>query len=222
MGHTVTQTFRRRALFGVLLAVALVAAVVLLSRPEATPELTWQALRNAAVPSEFPRSKVATLINGSYEEAYVPGGATKLQMRMAGIGAFGRLDSDRAHDAAVVLISDPGGSGTFVHLVAMLNRNGRPDAAASVLLGDRVTVRGLRIEDGQIQVHLRVRNPSDPMVQLTKEVSRTYSLVEGALVLQSETDLPRTRTDAPLDRFLHALDRIDPPSGRTPLLSRAL
>src|SRR4030042_1821107 len=160
--------------------------------PTPEPSLTWDVLHNADYPSEFPRGKIARLSNGVYEEEYVPGAATKLVIRMADFGAFGLLDQDEAIDAAVILISDPGGSGTFIHMVAALDPAGKPHLLRPALLGDRIAVRAVRIEDHKITLRMRVRGPTDPFVKLTREVTRTYSLAGEDLVLESETteDVP--------------------------------
>ena len=81
---------------------------------------------------------------------------------------------------------DPGGSGTFIYLVAALNVDGHPEMAATTLLGDRVAVRSVRIVDSQIVVGMRVRGPDDPFAYLTTEVTRTYVLEGSELVLLSE------------------------------------
>jgi hypothetical protein len=153
--------------------VALVASSPATSEP---PALTWTALRNATYPSELPRSKQAPLRDGLYEEEIAPGSATRLRIQLADIAGFGQLDDDSAPDAAVVLISSPGGSGTFIYLVAVNNSGGSPLPRATTLLGDRVAVRGVRIEDRKITVGMRVRGATDPFALLTREGDRTYSL----------------------------------------------
>jgi hypothetical protein len=161
---------------------------------EAQTALTWDQLRNAPYPSEFPRSKSAPLQDGVYEEEIVPGAATRLKIQLADIGGFGLIDNDDSIDAAVVLISSPGGSGTFIHMTVVLNDDGLARPVATTLLGDRVAVRALEIQEHKILVRMRVRGPTDPFALLTREVTRVYSFENGQLNLESEqaAEVPST------------------------------
>lgn len=177
-------------------------------------DLSWDVLRNAEYPSEFSRAKTIRLANGAYEEEIAPGSATKLKVQLVDIGAFGYLNGDRAHDAAVILVSDPGGSGTFIHLVAVLNEDGLPRPLKPVLLGDRVAIRAVAIEANKVSVRMRVRGPSDPMVRLTREVSRTYVLSGEGLALESESteDLP----SLPPEQFPYQPETVEVTPGSSP------
>ncbi len=148
--------------------------------------LTWDQLRNAVYPSELPRAKSAPLRDGVYEEEVAPGSATRLKVQLADIAGFGEIDSDGSVDAAVVLIGSPGGSGTFIYLVAVLNNGGKPEPVATTLLGDRVAVRAVQVQDHKVTLRMRVRGPSDPLASLTTEVTRVYSVQNGQLRLESE------------------------------------
>src|SRR3972149_9541386 len=89
------------AILGLLMAVILLTGKAEEQRPQSgAPALSWETLRNASYPSGFPRSKVAQLTNGAYEEEYVPGAATKLVIRLADIAGFGLLVSDESPYAA--------------------------------------------------------------------------------------------------------------------------
>jgi len=61
----------------------------------------------------------------------------------------GDLDGDGIPDAAVVLATNTGGSGTFICLLGMFNRRGRPAPSGEVLLGDRTPVDSLSIAGGE-------------------------------------------------------------------------
>ena len=149
--------------------------------------LTWDQLENAAYPVEFAEPDgIAQLEGGEFRQQAAPGSATETVVRLAQIRSFGRIDNGSSIDAAPILIVNPGGSGTFIYLVAALNVDGHPEMAATTLLGDRVAVRSVRIVDSQIVVGMRVRGPDDPFAYLTTEVTRTYVLEGDELVLLSE------------------------------------
>ncbi len=140
------------------------------------PALTLEALKNAEYDSEFPKSHKAKLTDGKYEEEYQPGAATKLVIQFYTSHAIGDLDGDGVDDAAVILVANPGGSGTFYHLAAVFNQGGTPKHVASQSLGDRIQVKSLSIKSGEIILNMVVHGPSDPLCCPTVVVTRTYKL----------------------------------------------
>lgn len=108
--------------------------------PEPPAPLTVEALKNAEYQSEWPADGVAQLTDGEYREKYVPDSATELVIRLDDI-AFGDLNGDGVEDAVAILVTDPGGSGTFRDLAAFINQDGIPDNVAAEFLGDRVLVQ---------------------------------------------------------------------------------
>lgn len=189
----------RLALAGALVT-ALVTALTLgtlpaaASTPAQTAELTPEELANATYSSDYSATGEITLVDGQAEEEIAPGSASKLVVTLIEPTAFGDLNGDGADDAAVLLASNSGGSGTFIDLHAVLNEKGEPVDAASTLLGDRIQVNSLTIEDGQIVVDMIAQGPNDPMCCPTQPVQRTYVLEGDELVLTQEVELPAEET----------------------------
>ncbi len=153
--------------------------------------LTPEMLENLTYPSEWTANGTAPLTDGAYEEAAAPGSATKTQIQLSETMAFGDLDADGVQDAAAILITDPGGSGTFYDLVAVIDRNGNAFPVASVSLGDRIKINALTIEDGKIVVDMLTRGPDEPMAaDPTQPVTRSY----GIRVVLEEAVEPVTAT----------------------------
>ena len=102
------------------------------------------------------------------------------------LAAVGDLDGDRSAEAAVVVLHNSGGSGTFVYLLAMHDRDGAPVQAGSVLLGDRVRVERLAISGGHILVDMTAHGPSDPMCCPTAQFRLAFALRDrmGEMVLE--------------------------------------
>jgi hypothetical protein len=167
----------------------LMLAVLLLVRCGGTPDeqtstsLTMELLRNAEYRSEWPASGKAKLTDGSYREKYVPGSATQLVITLSDHHAIGDLNGDGAEDAAVVLLSDPGGSGTFYDLAVLVSQNGSPRHVATEKLGDRIVVKSLAIRSGEIAIILLTRKPGEPMSAEPKvEVTKRFKLQGNTLV----------------------------------------
>jgi peptidoglycan/xylan/chitin deacetylase (PgdA/CDA1 family) len=163
------------------------------------PALTWDQLKNAAYPNEWPGSKVAQLVDGVYREKYLPDSATEMVISLADVRTYGDLNADGAEDALVVLVSHPGGSGTFNYLAAVLNEGGAPSPVGSAFLGDRVILRSITVDAGQITVQMVVQGPDDPMCCPNMDRQQVYILQDDALTLLEQTDTPRSEPTIPQD-----------------------
>jgi peptidoglycan/xylan/chitin deacetylase (PgdA/CDA1 family)/heat shock protein HslJ len=167
--------------------------------PERAPSLAWDVLKNLAYPNEWPSDGVAQLEDGEYRETYTPDSATEMKIGLAPYRLFGDLNGDWADDAAVILVADPGGSGTFYYLSAVLNQDGDPKPVGSQFLGDRVFVRDLSIDGGHILIELDIAGPDDPVCCPTDHRRQTYVVKGEELVLVGEEDLPDPDISARLD-----------------------
>ena len=167
------------------LLVVLLVSPAACSQKTPPPPLTVEALMNADYHSEWPGDGVAELKDGQYEEEIVPGAASKLVIVVyPDMYAFGDLNGDGVDDAAVVLATSGGGSGTFISLEAVVNEQGAPKHVASAQLGDRARINSLAIESGKVTVNLVTHGPNDPMCCPTQEASEKYKLQGDTLVQQ--------------------------------------
>src|SRR5690242_5804291 len=91
-----------------------IAATTATATPAVVPTsaaLSPSALANAEYQSEYTKSGTVKLENGEYREPVAPGSATETVVQLTKYVAYGELDGQPA--AAVVLVTNPGGSGTF-------------------------------------------------------------------------------------------------------------
>ena len=135
--------------------------------------LTPEALANLTYQSELAPTGEVTLVDGAFEDAddrYVA-------VLAARPWTTGQIDGQDA--AAVLLTENTGGSGFFVSLAVVLDQDGTPVNIASTLLGDRVDVYALTIdENGVIAVEMVRQGPNDPMCCPT-EVTRILYTLDG-------------------------------------------
>jgi hypothetical protein len=83
----------------------------------------------------------------------------------------------------VVLVSQPGGSGSFYDLIVVRKQGETLSNIARIQLGDWVQIKNLHIDDGEIVVNMLNQGPDDPMCCPTPTVSNRYVLQSGELVL---------------------------------------
>ena len=123
----------------------------------------------------------ATLEDGEFRAPVAPSSASMLVIRL-GTWTAGDLDGRGDSDAAAITIEDPGGSGTFFYLHALVSDDDvlRDDGFA--FLGDRIRVEGVSVHDGVITVAQFDRLPDAPFSEPPSvPVIRQFRLRDGEL-----------------------------------------
>jgi hypothetical protein len=149
--------------------------------------LLRDVLANTTYKSEWAQSGTAPLLDGEYREAAAPGSATETIIRLTNHIAYGELNGQPA--AAVVLVTDPGGSGTFYDLAVVVNQNGKPVNVATTNLGDRVEIHGVSILDNQVVVDMLQAGPDDPLCCPSQWLVNRYTMQNDQLVLTASENI---------------------------------
>ena len=125
-----------------------------------------------------------TLTDGKFEgEPIIEGGASRPVVNLLSQPvSYGDLDNDGQPAAAVVLVSNSGGSGTFVYLALVQPRDGALENVATSFLGDRVQVKSLSIEGEHLVVTLLSHAPDDPACCPSQEEVRLFRLSGEQLI----------------------------------------
>ena len=140
-------------------------------------------LGNVEYRSEWTQSGSAPLADGEYREQAAPGSATETVVKLTEHVVHGELNGQQA--AVVVLVTDPGGSGTFYDLAVVMEKGGEPVNVATTLLGDRVQINSVDIAGNEIIVDMVNQGPEDAMCCPTQHVVQTYELRGEELVQMS-------------------------------------
>lgn len=151
--------------------------------------LSETQLKNATYTGIY--DQAVLLVDGQYNgQPPADGAASAPALTFTGQYAFGDLNDDGAADAVTILAENSGGSGVFVYLAALFNQDGSPSSAGAVLLGDRVQVSSLAIEDGVIKLQMLAGGPQDPACCPTQQVSLSFVLQDGRLVETARQESP--------------------------------
>jgi len=145
--------------------------------------LTPEALRNATYSLDSFQGMKVKLTDGRFEGHPGDNEASQITVGMLNKTASGSIGGSAA--AAVILYSNSGGTGTFLDLALVLEKDGTASNIATVNLGDRVRVNNVSIEQDTIHVAMTVHGPDDPMCCPTLDVERLFVLRDSSLV---ETD----------------------------------
>ncbi len=143
----------------------------------------WSGDYKPLIPDRTPSAKVQ-LKEGDNPERRAPGSAEEMAVKPAGKRAFGFLNGRPA--AAVVLITDPGGSGTFYALALLFKNADTWVNVDTLFLGDRVRLQGVGIQENEIVVNMIVHGPGEPMCCPTLQVIKRFTVRENRLVATGE------------------------------------
>lgn len=158
----------------------------------ATPPISTDRLRNATYHLAFDPTRTLHLVNGAATDGSDLEGTMVISTRMLDSIARGTLPDGRTV-AAVVLVTEAGGTGSFSDLALMADSSGALSDLATVGLGDRVVLRGIRLHADSVAVTLVTQGPKDPMCCPTLEVTRHFVLDRGRLLPTDRAAMPDSR-----------------------------
>lgn len=120
----------------------------------------------------------------SEEYIKLQGGVLKQDHLSVGVVdyVFDDFDGDGVQDAAVIIYSNYGGSGTFIELAILLDKD-NPVYWTGELLGDRVKVNTISSENKIITLDLVVHGENDPACCPTEPKTLKYKL-EGTKLIE--------------------------------------
>lgn len=108
--------------------------------------------------------KVFLLENGIATLPISPTSASVQTVRMFSQPVYGDLNGDGdAQDAAVLLVSDTGGSGSFFYAFLAIKKDGAYTATNALYLGDRIAPQTIEIRDGRAVYNYAERKADEPM-----------------------------------------------------------
>lgn len=96
--------------------------------------------------------------------------------------AEGDLDLDDEIDAAAILV-ERSGRNEYLHLHAVLGDGDVAEDVSARMIGDRLSVRRLEIDEGIIRVDLVIRNPGEPAtVEPSVDITQHFALVGRGII----------------------------------------
>ncbi|HSN04732.1 MAG TPA: hypothetical protein VLS44_07085 [Nitrospira sp.] len=122
--------------------------------------------------------ELVSLAAGRSEKEAVPGSTMTVVTTLVEEPVPGDLNGDGVEDAAVWLLQQPGGTGSFLYVAVALNIEGRFVGTNAVFVGDRIVPQAMRIQNGILSVTYVDRHTGEPMaarpsVGVTKNLTVT-------------------------------------------------
>jgi hypothetical protein len=130
------------------------------------------------------------LVDGK-AETDIPNSSAKTVTTVVGEPVIGDVNDDGVNDTVMILTQNGGGSGTFHYVAAALKSDLGYMGTNAVLLGDRIIVDKVRVENGVIKISLATQGEGQamtdtPNVPETKYVVLTTPLLEAVNVGDAE------------------------------------
>lgn len=178
------------------LPLVLVALLSLLPACQSMPLAPSEAVTNTApAPSELRDARVGGVLNGDIVQLrngvfegdpFVSGGASRPRLEvLTRLTAGGEVEGRREPVRLAFLAASAGGSGVDIYLAAFARSGDVVVSVASILIGDRVQLRGISVADGRINVDVVEAGPSDAMCCVTQLARKTYRLNQSGFVMVS-------------------------------------
>jgi heat shock protein HslJ len=142
---------------------------------------TLKEIKNASYSGIEGLKGSVKLVDGRWKgRPYKKGSATRPVVSLVGdFRITGDLDGDGTDDAVVLLNYAPGGTGQLLHLAVMARKKGKIQNLATTLIGDRVQIRDVRIEQKRIFVDIIQAGPKDAMCCPGEVTTRGWTLEPG-------------------------------------------
>jgi heat shock protein HslJ len=166
------------------------------------PDLGGITVRSGRFPSG-----TVTLRNGEYRGPAAHGSGVQMVVKLTDRRAFGTVNGREA--AAVVIVTDPGGSGTFSDLALLLTGDRGWVNVDTVPLGDRVKVHSIGIGDNAVTVRMTAHGPGDALCCPTRDVMRRFTFQAEHLVAEPDAGPGQQEIVGPAWKWVKTLYRDD-------------
>jgi immunoglobulin-like protein involved in spore germination len=151
------------------------------------PLLSPEMLRNAEVLLPASNTK-GRLVDGNYKNGSV-------NAFLEDVIAQGDVNNDGLDDLVFIIAENTGGSGTFISLEIAENNFGEPLVVDAEMLGDRVAVNSITIQNGLITLDMRIHGPNDGLCCPSMPATMVYTETDMGLILVRQTTKTPTGTE---------------------------
>jgi len=153
---------KKTSVFYLILILAVIGVWYFLARSTPNPNLPIDSLNSDPLNTSYLiEGERIQLKNGLAEIETTPDSTTKNKFSIFGVPSFGDIDKDGDDDAVLILLNEPGGSGTFYYAAIAANINGEYQGTDTILLGDRIAPQNTSIVDNKALINYAVRNPGE-------------------------------------------------------------
>jgi heat shock protein HslJ len=103
----------------------------------------------------------------------------------------GDANGDGKTDAVVLLDDEASGSGHFIWVAVVLDALGNPTPTEAIMLGDRIGVKSVKIDNGQVVADIIGQGKGDVACCGTWNIQKVLALKDGKLAEQSSKEISK-------------------------------
>jgi hypothetical protein len=133
-----------------------------------------------------------TLRDGRFDAPAAPESSARTTVTVFGRPVYGDLDDDQDRDAALILVYQSGGSGTFYYLAAAIGEERGYRGTNAVLLGDRIAPKALHIQYRSIVAEFLDREASQAFSATPTVAVSRYGYLDGHRLVELAGDRIRS------------------------------
>jgi hypothetical protein len=130
------------------------------------------------------QGKSFQLVNGKRLLPVAQGSATRIKTIVLGKPVYGDMTGDGDKDAALLILHDSGGSGSFYYVAAALNEQQHFKGTNALLLGDRIIPKEIKIRNGSVLVKFVDLHPEESM-STTPSITKSIVLILNNSILEA-------------------------------------
>lgn len=177
-----TADMNKKIVLGVVIALVIVgiAGSYLADR---VPHDSVRALLNPLNATYDIDGTRVTLVNGKGEQVIAEESASMLQVQIFNEPTKGDLDFDGDADAAVMLVVNSGGTGTFFYIAAAVDMQNTTNGTNAILLGDRIAPQTVEIRNGVIIANYADRAPGEPFALPPSVGTSKYLMLRNGMLV---------------------------------------
>jgi len=170
-------------------------------------DITLEAAQNAAYRGLQHSTGVITLKDGRWEgQPYTTGGAARPSVALIDTFLLSTdLDQDGKKEAVVFLSENSGGSGSNIYLSVLKITGGKIKNTATQWLGDRVQIKQVGVQDGEIMLEIIQSGPGDAACCPGEVISRRWRYHEEQLIPAGVDEEPRRLSLAGIEDIIWIL-----------------
>ena len=149
------------------------------AKVESTSTLNHPDPRNATF--KFEDGSI-TLNKGTNSEPVTKGSSTMQETSILDPIGYGDINKDGKEDAVVALIQSGAGTGSFIYIGAYVSGTIEYKGTNTIYVGDRIIVKSIIIDKGEITFSYIDRKPDEPMdAEPTVSAYKTFVYTNGEL-----------------------------------------
>ena len=192
----------QKALAGIVIVFLALLAIVFYfgAQPPPAPVSIKEATTTTFTPSGAKdttymiEGQSVKLSGGIARHEVAPGSASTMTIKVFGEPTLGDVNGDGQNDAALILMQEGSGSGTFYYLAVAYSSTTGIIGTNALLLGDRISPQTLEIRNNEIIANYATRKSDEPMTASPAQSVSLHARLKDGVLMDVTKEVTSTKT----------------------------